>query len=82
MLLFFISPLSFRLLGQVVQAVVDYNLWQDRSDIYNSTIILKHPNITLSHVPKVVWLLMSLSTVLVVLINEAVKLHEIRYRQI
>lgn len=77
--MFFISPLSRRLLGQVVQAIVDYNLWQNRNNISNGTI---GPNITLSHVPKLVWLLVSLSTVVVVLINEAVKLHEIRYRQI
>ncbi|XP_036428331.1 transmembrane protein 94 isoform X1 [Colossoma macropomum] len=57
------------LLGQVVQATVDYQLWQDRRLVF-----------TLSDVPKVVWLLVSLSTMLVVLINEAVKLHEIRVR--
>ncbi|XP_030630146.1 transmembrane protein 94 isoform X2 [Chanos chanos] len=57
--------------GQVVQAVVDYHLWQDRE----SPVIF-----TLSHVPLVVWLLVSLSVVLVVLVNEAVKLHEIRVR--
>ncbi|XP_076855776.1 transmembrane protein 94 isoform X2 [Brachyhypopomus gauderio] len=59
------------LLGQMVQATVDYQLWQDRSGGLD---------FTLSHVPMLVWLLMSLSTVLVVLINEAVKLHEIRVR--
>ncbi|XP_051969183.1 transmembrane protein 94-like isoform X2 [Xyrauchen texanus] len=58
------------LLGQVVQAVVDYHLWQDSNiEIF-----------TLSDIPLEVWLLVSLSIVLVVLINEAVKLHEIRVR--
>ncbi|XP_062858998.1 transmembrane protein 94 isoform X2 [Trichomycterus rosablanca] len=61
----------FVLMGQVVQATVDYYLWQDRS---GGSVFL------LNHVPMVVWLLVSLSTVLVVLINEAVKLHEIRVR--
>ncbi|KAL0179241.1 hypothetical protein M9458_024683, partial [Cirrhinus mrigala] len=56
------------LLGQVVQAVIDYQLWQDRS----TEVVF-----TLHHIPLLVWLLVSLSIVLVVLINEAVKLHEI-----
>uniref|UniRef100_A0A8C1BI59 Transmembrane protein 94 n=1 Tax=Cyprinus carpio carpio TaxID=630221 RepID=A0A8C1BI59_CYPCA len=59
------------LLGQVVQAVIDYQLWQDRS----TELVF-----TLHHIPLLVWLLVSLSIVLVVLINEAVKLHEIRVR--
>uniref|UniRef100_A0A671PBL1 Transmembrane protein 94-like n=1 Tax=Sinocyclocheilus anshuiensis TaxID=1608454 RepID=A0A671PBL1_9TELE len=59
------------LLGQVVQAVIDYQLWQDRS----TEVVF-----TLRHIPLLVWLLVSLSIVLVVLINEAVKLHEIRVR--
>uniref|UniRef100_A0A673M652 Transmembrane protein 94-like n=1 Tax=Sinocyclocheilus rhinocerous TaxID=307959 RepID=A0A673M652_9TELE len=59
------------LLGQVVQAVIDYQLWQDRS----TEVVF-----TLHHIPLLVWLLVSLSIVLVVLINEAVKLHEIRVR--
>uniref|UniRef100_A0A8C1ZI07 Transmembrane protein 94 n=1 Tax=Cyprinus carpio TaxID=7962 RepID=A0A8C1ZI07_CYPCA len=59
------------LLGQVVQAVIDYQLWQDRS----TEVVF-----TLRHIPLLVWLLVSLSIVLVVLINEVVKLHEIRIR--
>ncbi|TRY56661.1 hypothetical protein DNTS_014136 [Danionella cerebrum] len=59
------------LLGQVVQAVIDYYLWRNRS----SELLF-----TLHHIPLHVWLLVSLSIVLVVLINEAVKLHEIRVR--
>uniref|UniRef100_A0A8C1KPQ0 Transmembrane protein 94 n=1 Tax=Cyprinus carpio TaxID=7962 RepID=A0A8C1KPQ0_CYPCA len=59
------------LLGQVVQAVIDYQLWQDRS----TEVVF-----TLHHIPLLVWLLVSLSIVLVVLINEVVKLHEIRIR--
>lgn len=73
---FFISPLSYRLLGQVVQAIIDYNLWQDRTNVTNGKARL---DFALSLVPNKVWLLVTLSTVLVVLINEAVKLHEIRY---
>lgn len=65
--MFFSSPR--RLLGQVVQAVIDYHLWQDRS----TEVVF-----TVHHIPLFVWLLVSLSIVLVVLINEAVKLHEIR----
>ncbi|KAI5623418.1 transmembrane protein 94 isoform X1, partial [Silurus asotus] len=65
------------LLGQVVQAIIDYHIWQDRSNIYNDK---KSQSFTLSLVPMEVWLLVSLSTVVVVLINEAVKLHEIRVR--
>ncbi|XP_017339596.1 transmembrane protein 94 isoform X2 [Ictalurus punctatus] len=63
------------LLGQVVQAIIDYHLWHDRSNNGKTGL-----DFTLSHVPMEVWLLGSLSTVLVVLINEAVKLHEIRVR--
>uniref|UniRef100_A0A8B9R8K7 Cation-transporting P-type ATPase C-terminal domain-containing protein n=1 Tax=Astyanax mexicanus TaxID=7994 RepID=A0A8B9R8K7_ASTMX len=59
------------LLGQVVQATIDYQLWQDRS----GGLVF-----TLKDVPMLVWLMMSLSVVAVVLINEAVKLHEIRVR--
>jgi len=65
--IFFSSP--HRLLGQVVQALIDYQLWQDRS----AEVVF-----TLHHIPLFVWLIVSLSIVLVVLINEAVKLHEIR----
>ncbi|XP_066521040.1 transmembrane protein 94 isoform X2 [Hoplias malabaricus] len=59
------------LLGQVVQATIDYQLWHDRS---------KQFNFTLSQVSPDVWVPVPLSIVLVVLINEAVKLHEIRVR--
>ncbi|XP_036398079.1 transmembrane protein 94 isoform X2 [Megalops cyprinoides] len=59
------------LLGQVVQATVDFQLWQDRNA--KVTFLLKN-------IPMKAWLLVSLSPVLVVLVNEAVKLHEIRVR--
>lgn len=74
LVLFWFSPLFYRLLGQVVQAIIDYNLWQDKSNISNDETGLD----SLKRVPMEVWLIVSLSTVLVVLINEAVKLHEIR----
>ncbi|KAJ8246442.1 hypothetical protein GJAV_G00267840 [Gymnothorax javanicus] len=60
------------LLGQVVQATVDFQLWQDRS--------ANNVRFGLRDVPMLVWLLVSLSPLLVVMINEAVKLHEIRVR--
>ncbi|KAJ8283888.1 hypothetical protein COCON_G00027380 [Conger conger] len=60
------------LLGQVVQATVDFQLWQDRSG--------NNVPFGLSDIPMLVWLLVSLSPLLVVLVNEAVKLHEIRVR--
>ncbi|XP_076007967.1 transmembrane protein 94 isoform X2 [Genypterus blacodes] len=59
------------LLSQVVQATVDYQLWHNR----NSTVTF-----TLSDIPLQVWLLVSLSPLAVVFINELVKLHEIRVR--
>lgn len=59
------------LLGQVVQATVDYQLWCDRE----STLPF-----TLGDIPLLAWLLVSLSPLLVVLVNELVKLHEIRVR--
>ncbi|XP_062312060.1 transmembrane protein 94-like [Osmerus eperlanus] len=59
------------LLGQLVQATVDYQLWRDRSSPLT---------FDLGSVPMLAWLLGSLSTLLVVLLNEAVKLHEIRVR--
>ncbi|XP_071400574.1 transmembrane protein 94 isoform X2 [Centroberyx affinis] len=59
------------LLGQVVQATVDYQLWCDRS----STLTFD-----LGDIPLLAWLLVSLSPLLVVLVNELVKLHEIRVR--
>uniref|UniRef100_A0A8C7QMH0 Transmembrane protein 94 n=1 Tax=Oncorhynchus mykiss TaxID=8022 RepID=A0A8C7QMH0_ONCMY len=60
-----------RLLGQLVQATVDYQLWQDR---------LAHLTFDLKDIPMLAWLLVSLSSLVVVLLNEAVKLHEIRVR--
>ncbi|CAB1338150.1 unnamed protein product, partial [Coregonus sp. 'balchen'] len=59
------------LLGQLVQATVDYQLWQDRSG---------HLTFDLKDIPMLAWLLVSLSSLVVVLLNEAVKLHEIRVR--
>ncbi|XP_056153007.1 transmembrane protein 94 [Lampris incognitus] len=59
------------LLGQVVQATVDYQLWRDRSSAQK---------FFLRDIPLTAWLLVSLSPLLVVLVNELVKLHEIRVR--
>lgn len=59
------------LLGQLVQATVDYQLWQDRSSPLT---------FDLGDIPLPAWLLGSLSVLLAVLLNEAVKLHEIRVR--
>uniref|UniRef100_W5N072 Transmembrane protein 94 n=1 Tax=Lepisosteus oculatus TaxID=7918 RepID=W5N072_LEPOC len=59
------------LLGQVVQATVDFQVWKNRQ----SSVTF-----TLEDIPLLVWLLMSLSLLLVVLVNEVVKLHEIRVR--
>uniref|UniRef100_A0A3B3XGH2 Cation-transporting P-type ATPase C-terminal domain-containing protein n=1 Tax=Poecilia mexicana TaxID=48701 RepID=A0A3B3XGH2_9TELE len=59
------------LLGQGVQATVDYQLWRDQSSPLT---------FSLANIPLEVWLLASLSPLLVVLVNEVVKLHEIRER--
>ncbi|CAL8284244.1 unnamed protein product [Merluccius merluccius] len=59
------------LLGQVVQATVDYQLWFDRSAPLT---------FALRDIPLMALLLVSLSPLLVVLVNEMVKLHEIRVR--
>ena len=59
-----------RLLGQIVQATVDYQLWCDRDSLLT---------FNLGSIPLEAWLLASLSTLLVVVVNEVVKLHEIRY---
>ncbi|XP_063077900.1 transmembrane protein 94 isoform X2 [Engraulis encrasicolus] len=59
------------LLGQVLQATVDFQLWKDRSSDLS---------FSLSDIPFVVWLVGFLSTALVVMVNEVVKLHEIRVR--
>uniref|UniRef100_A0A3B5MEK3 Uncharacterized protein n=1 Tax=Xiphophorus couchianus TaxID=32473 RepID=A0A3B5MEK3_9TELE len=53
-----------------VQATVDYQLWRDQSSPLT---------FSLASIPLEVWLLASLSPLLVVLVNEVVKLHEIRY---
>ncbi|KAM9837619.1 transmembrane protein 94 [Aulostomus maculatus] len=59
------------LLSQMVQATVDYQLWHDRASLLT---------FNLGDVPLLAWLLVSLSPLLVVLVNEVVKLHEIRVR--
>ncbi|XP_028331237.1 transmembrane protein 94 isoform X2 [Gouania willdenowi] len=59
------------LVSQVVQATVDYQLWRDKSSVLSYS---------LQDIPLEVWLLVSLSPLLVVLVNEVVKLHEIRVR--
>lgn len=48
---------------------MDYQLWQDRS---------AQLTFDLKDIPMLAWLLVSLSSLVVVLLNEAVKLHEIR----
>lgn len=60
---------SHRLLGQVVQTVVDLQLWTHRDS---------RVHFGLEDVPLLTWLLGCLSLVLVVVTNEIVKLHEIR----
>lgn len=59
------------LLSQMVQATVDYQLWRDQSSFLSFS-----PR----DIPLLAWLLMSLSPLLVVVVNEVVKLHEIRVR--
>ncbi|XP_074476781.1 transmembrane protein 94 isoform X6 [Sebastes fasciatus] len=59
------------LLSQIVQATVDYQLWRDRG-----SLLTFH----LADIPLLAWLLVSLSPLVVVLVNEVVKLHEIRVR--
>ncbi|GAB1297067.1 Transmembrane protein 94 [Apodemus speciosus] len=59
------------LLGQVVQTVVDLQLWTHRDS---------RVHFGLEDVPLLTWLLGCLSLVLVVVTNEIVKLHEIRVR--
>uniref|UniRef100_A0A8C3AVX5 Transmembrane protein 94 n=1 Tax=Cyclopterus lumpus TaxID=8103 RepID=A0A8C3AVX5_CYCLU len=59
------------LLSQLVQATVDYQLWRDR----DSRLAFN-----LGDIPLMAWLLVSLSPLLVVMVNEVVKLHEIRVR--
>lgn len=62
--------LSFSLLSQIVQATVDYQLWRHKGSLLT---------FNLGDIPLLAWLLVSLSPLLVVVVNEVVKLHEIRY---
>ncbi|XP_049614468.1 endoplasmic reticulum magnesium-transporting P-type ATPase [Syngnathus scovelli] len=59
------------LVSQIVQATVDYQLWHDQGSLLN---------FGLRDIPLLGWLLVSLSLLLVVIVNELVKLHEIRVR--
>nr|XP_046232691.1 transmembrane protein 94 isoform X5 [Scatophagus argus] len=59
------------LLSQIVQATVDYQLWRDQGSLLA---------FNLGDIPLLSWLLVSLSPLLVVVVNEVVKLHEIRVR--
>nr|XP_040033370.1 transmembrane protein 94 isoform X1 [Gasterosteus aculeatus aculeatus] len=59
------------LLSHLVQATVDYQLWRDRGSPLT---------FDLGDIPLLAWLLASLSPLLVVVVNEVVKLHEIRVR--
>ncbi|XP_041671113.1 transmembrane protein 94 isoform X3 [Cheilinus undulatus] len=59
------------LLTQVVQATVDYQLWRNTNGFLA---------FNLRDIPLLAWLLVSLSPLLVVVVNEVVKLHEIRVR--
>lgn len=59
-----------RLLCQIVQAIIDYQLWCHHSSLFT---------FSLGDIPLLAWLLVSLSLLLVVVVNEVVKLHEIRY---
>ncbi|KAK2821061.1 hypothetical protein Q5P01_024020 [Channa striata] len=59
------------LFGQIVQATVDYLLWCNQNSFLT---------FNLGDIPLPAWLLVSLSTLLVVVVNEVVKLHEIRVR--
>lgn len=70
LLRFAVSVFHFRVLGQVAQTVLDLKLWEN----LNSSLTFNHVSIS-----PVSWLLGFLSLVLVVIINEIVKLHEIRY---
>lgn len=67
---FVLSLSTSSLLGQIVQATVDYLLWCNQSNFLT---------FHLGDIPLRAWLLVSLSLLLVVVVNEVVKLHEIRY---
>ncbi|XP_061665554.1 transmembrane protein 94 isoform X4 [Syngnathoides biaculeatus] len=58
------------LVSEIVQATVDYQLWHDQHSLLN---------FGLGDIPLLSWLLVSLSLLLVVVVNEVVKLHEIRF---
>ncbi|CAF90400.1 unnamed protein product, partial [Tetraodon nigroviridis] len=60
------------LCSQVIQATVDYQLWRH----YGNPL-----SFGLGNIPLLAWLLVSLSLMLVVVLNEVVKLHEIRYER-
>lgn len=64
------SFLFSRLLCQIVQAIIDYQLWCHHGSLFT---------FSLGDIPLLAWLLVSLSLMLVVVVNEVVKLHEIRY---
>ncbi|KAK7919532.1 hypothetical protein WMY93_010816 [Mugilogobius chulae] len=65
------SIFTMSLLSQLVQATVDYQLWRDQSTPLD---------FKLQDIPLLAWLLMSVSLLLVMVVNEAVKMHEIRVR--
>lgn len=62
-------PLLSSLLSQIVQATVDYQLWRHQGSPLT---------FNLGDIPLLAWLLVSVSLLLVVVVNEVVKLHEIR----
>uniref|UniRef100_A0A3P9JWL2 Transmembrane protein 94 n=1 Tax=Oryzias latipes TaxID=8090 RepID=A0A3P9JWL2_ORYLA len=59
------------LIGQVIQATLDYQLWKDRGSALTFHLGL---------IPLESWLVASLSPLLVIVVNEVGKLHEIRVR--
>uniref|UniRef100_A0AAQ6AHB3 Cation-transporting P-type ATPase C-terminal domain-containing protein n=1 Tax=Amphiprion ocellaris TaxID=80972 RepID=A0AAQ6AHB3_AMPOC len=59
------------LLSQIVQATVDFQLWRNQDSLLT---------FNLGNIPLEAWLLVSLSPLLVMVVNEVVKLHEIRVR--
>lgn len=63
-------PPRSSLISQIVQATVDYQLWRDQGSLLSFHLV---------NIPLLAWLLVALSSLLVVVVNEAVKLHEIRY---
>uniref|UniRef100_A0A665X4I4 Cation-transporting P-type ATPase C-terminal domain-containing protein n=1 Tax=Echeneis naucrates TaxID=173247 RepID=A0A665X4I4_ECHNA len=69
--LFRISLILFSFSVIIVQALVDYQLWRDQGSVLT---------FNLSNIPLHSWVLVSLSPLLVVVVNEVLKLHEIRVR--